>query len=257
MALRHTQEKEGGMEMTIGSRRALTVTFALATASALAATGLQFDPAITVSTNDAANNAFKAKMGWISYKSGPTQAQYDVKAQIMVYADGAAGGQSIWIARSVDNGASWGQQKITTSGGMSTGLIVDPVAPTNTGTFTINHNKPNIYVAPIGVINVGKGADALATWTSSDCSDTGSVTGDLAGPTPAQRINTNLALPQPFMCLCGPRVHSTGASAGSNSASPMVRSTRMKTFPLAMSSTRLTALQPVVLPSVTKPTLQA
>lgn len=201
------------MEMTIGSRRALTgLAFALATASALAATGLQFDPAITVSTNDAANNAFKAKMGWISYKSGPTQAQYDVKAQIMVYADGAAGGQNIWIARSVDNGASWGQQKITTSGGMSTGLIVDPVTPTNTGTFTINHNKPNIYVAPIGVINVGKGADALATWTSSDCSDTGNVTGDLAGPTPAQRINTNLALPQPFMCLWTARSFDGGIS---------------------------------------------
>ncbi|TCV85184.1 choice-of-anchor O protein [Sulfurirhabdus autotrophica] len=178
------------------------ITVALIAASvataAIAATLIQLDAPVVVSTSDPANNAYKAKMGWISYKSSTAAAQYDVKAQILVYADGAAGSQNIWIARSIDNGATWTQQKITTSGGVSTGLITDPATLT-TGTYTINHNKPNIYVAPVGVISSGKGADALLTWTSSDCTDNGNVAGDLAGPVSAQRINT--VLHQPFMCL--------------------------------------------------------
>ena len=159
---------------------------------------MQLDVPVVISKTDVANNAYKAKMGWISYKTDPALPQYDVKAQIMVYADGAAGGQNIYVARSTDNGATWTEQKVTTSGTTIARLVTDPVTST-TGNFTINHNKPNIYVAPIGVINAGKGADALLTWTSSDCSDTGNVAGDLAGPVTAQRINT--VLNQPFMCL--------------------------------------------------------
>ncbi len=57
MARRQTKEKGNGMAMTMWSRRALTgvaFAFALATGSALAASGLRFDPTITVSTSDAA-----------------------------------------------------------------------------------------------------------------------------------------------------------------------------------------------------------
>ena len=50
-----------------------------------------------------------------------------------------------------------------------------------TESFTVTNNKPNIYVPLVGVINASKGANALLTWTSSDCE--GSA---------AQRINTNL-----------------------------------------------------------------
>lgn len=152
---------------------------------------LQLDAPVVVSTTDIANNAYKAKMGWISYKTDPALPQYDVKAQIMVYADGVAGGQNIYVARSIDNGATWTEQKVTTNGG--TALTGAAAA------YLATNNKPNIYVAPVGVINAGKGADALLTWTSTDCSDTGNAIGDLAGPTSAQRVNT--VLNQPFMCL--------------------------------------------------------
>ena len=77
------------------------------------------------------------------------------------------------FARSIDNGATWSQQAVTSNGG--TPLTI------GTSTFSITNNKPNIYVAPIGVVNAGKGADALLTWTSSDCG--GSV---------VQKINANL-----------------------------------------------------------------
>ncbi len=115
----------------------------------------------------------------------------------MVYADGAAGTQNIYVARSTDNGATWAQQALTASGGTSTGLVTDPVSM-QTGTFTITHNKPNIYVAPVGVLNAGKGANALITWTASDCE--GSA---------AQRINNNLipltGAAQPYACLWAAR----------------------------------------------------
>jgi hypothetical protein len=182
------------------SKKALALTAALVATTAFAATIMSLDTPVVVSTGDAANNAFKAKMGWISYKTNtdPTKTKYDVQAQIMVYADGAAGAQNIWVARSVDNGATWAQQRITTTGGTSTGLITDPVSM-GTGTFTITHNKPNIYVAPVGVLNAGKGANALITWTTSDCT----------GTTNTQRINNNLipltGAAQPFNCLWAAR----------------------------------------------------
>lgn len=173
---------------------AVLVGMAVAGAAYAATLYIKLDPPVVVSTDDTANNAFKAKMGWISYKSDPTQTQYDVKAQVLVYADGAAGAQNIWIARSVDNGATWTQQRITTNGG-------NPLT-IGSSTFAITNNKPNIYVAPIGVVSSGKGADALLTWTSSDCG--GSV---------AQQINTNLLTgPQPFMCLWAARSTNGGVT---------------------------------------------
>jgi len=170
-------------------------TVAVATA-VIAGTLIQLDPPVVVSTDDALNNAFKAKMGWISYKSDPTQLQYDVKAQLLVYADGPAGKQNIWIARSVDNGATWAQQQLTTNGGNA---LTGPAAA-----FLATNNKPNIYVAPIGVMTPinpldltkgYKGANALLTWTSSDCEGS-----------EVQKINTNLLTgPQPYMCLWSAR----------------------------------------------------
>ena len=162
---------------------------AVAVATAvIAGTLIQLDPPVVVSTDDTANNAFKAKMGWISYKSDPEQAQYDVKAQLLVYADGPAGKQDIWIARSVDNGATWVQQKVTKNGGAA-------LTGNATGFFATN-NKPNIYVAPTGMMNAGKGANALMTWTSTDC----------GSASESQRINGNLLTgPQPFLCLWAAR----------------------------------------------------
>lgn len=165
---------------------------------ALAATFMTLATPVVVSTDDTANNAFKAKMGWISYMNGPAAGKtvYDVKAQLLVYADGPAGKQNIWVARSTDNGANWIQTKVTANGGTAIS-VTDPVTAV-TEPFFITHNKPNIYVAPIGVLdvaNTGKGADALLTWTSSDCE--GLTT---------QKINTNLNTGhQPYMCLWSAR----------------------------------------------------
>jgi len=170
-------------------KTALAVSAALIATAALAATLIELGPITAVSTSDPANNAFKAKMGWISYLSGPytSQTQYDVKAQILVYADGAAGAQNIYVARSVDNGATWSEQAITSTGGASLSI--------GASTFSVTHNKPNIYVAPTGAINGGKGADALITYTSSDCQGVGT-----------QKINNNLLTgPQPYMCLWAAR----------------------------------------------------
>ena len=181
------------------NKKAIAIAVAVVATGAIAATLMRLDPSVVVSTSDPGNSAFKAKMGWISYKTDtdPSKTKYDVQAQIMVYADGAFDSQNIYVARSVDNGATWAQQPLTTSGGASTGLVTDPVSR-QSGTFTMTHNKPNIYVAPIGVLNAGKGANALITWTASDCQ--GSA---------AQRINNNLipltGAAQPYACLWAAR----------------------------------------------------
>lgn len=173
----------------------LAASLALVATAAYAATlYVKLDPPVVVSTQDPANNAFKAKLGLIAYKSDPALAQYDVRAQIIVYADGPAGAQDIWVARSTDQGATWSEQRITASGG-------DPLT-IGSSTFSVTHNKPNLYVAPIGVLNGGVGADALLTWTSSDCEGS-----------PAQRINPNLDTgPQPYMCLWAARSTDGGAT---------------------------------------------
>lgn len=179
-------------------RKQLAVLVGMAVAGVAYAATLyvKLDPPVVVSTDDTANNAYKAKMGWISYKSAPTVPQYDVKAQLLVYADGAAGKQNIWVARSTDNGATWTQTKVTNNGGNIIS-VTDPVTHV-TESFDVTNNKPNIFVPPIGVLNAGKGADALLTWTSSDCE----------GST-AQKINTNLVpltgKNQPYMCLWAAR----------------------------------------------------
>jgi len=175
---------------------AVLVGIAVAGAAYAATLYIKLDPPVVVSKLDTDNNAYKAKMGWISYKSDPTVPQYDVKAQLLVYADGAAGKQNIWIARSIDNGATWTETKVTNNGG-NVISVTDPVTLV-TESFDVTNNKPNIFVPPIGVLNAGKGADALLTWTSSDCE--GSA---------AQKINTNLVpltgKNQPYMCLWAAR----------------------------------------------------
>ncbi|MDO9164719.1 MAG: choice-of-anchor O protein [Rhodoferax sp.] len=190
------------LELKHGKAAIALTAVAVATA-AIAATLIQLDAPVVVSTSDAANNAYKAKMGWISYKSDPAVPQYDVKAQLLVYADGPAGAQNIWIARSIDNGATWTQTKVTNNGGNAIS-VTDPVT-TATEAFTVTNNKPNIFVPPIGVLNAGKGADALLTWTSSDCEGVAT-----------QKINTNL-VPltghnQPYMCLWAARSVNGGTS---------------------------------------------
>jgi hypothetical protein len=182
---------------------ALALSLAAVVTAAIAATLIQLDAPVVVSTSDPANNAYKAKMGWISYKSDPAVPQYDVKAQLLVYADGPAGAQNIWIARSTDNGATWTQTKVTNNGGTSIS-VTDPDTSA-TESFTVTNNKPNIFVPPIGVLNAGKGANALLTWTSSDCEGL-----------PTQKINTNLVpltgKNQPYMCLWAARSVDGGVS---------------------------------------------
>jgi hypothetical protein len=161
---------------------------AVATA-AIAGTLMTLDTPVTVSKADAANNAYKAKMGWQSYMntSAAGKTAYDVKAQILVFADGAAGSQNIYIARSTDNGATWTETAVTSNGG-------NPLT-VGGSSFTVTNNKPNIYVAPVGIDNAGKGANALVSWTSSDCE--GAVT---------QKVNNNLNTgAQPYMCLWASR----------------------------------------------------
>ncbi len=173
--------------MKLKRKYGLAVAGLAAAGAAIAGTMILLSPVKIVSTTDPANNAYKAKMGWISYKSDPAQAQYDVKAQILVYADGPAGAQEIYVARSVDNGATWTEQAITNTGGDNLTI--------GSETFSITHNKPNIYVAPIGVMTGGVGADALITYTSSDCEGLGT-----------QLINPNLLTGrQPYMCLWAAR----------------------------------------------------
>lgn len=182
-------------------RKSLGTLTAIAVATAaVAGTLVQLSTPVVVSDQalggDAANNAYKAKMGWIAYKSDPAVAQFDVKAQLLVYADGPAGRQDIWIARSIDNGATWTQTKVTTNGG--TAISVTDPNTSETGTFAVTHNKPNIFVPPIGVLSAGTGANVLLTWTSSDCEGA-----------PTQKINANLVPltgnKQPFMCLWAAR----------------------------------------------------
>jgi MYXO-CTERM domain-containing protein len=192
--------------MKLSSRRgrtAIAITGMVVVSAVIAGTLIQLDAPVVVSTSDPANNAFKAKMGWISYKSAPTVAQYDVKAQLLVYADGPAGAQNIWIARSTDDGATWAQTRVTSNGGNAIS-VTDPVTLV-TEPFVVTNNKPNIFVPPIGVLNAGKGANALLTWTSSDCE--GSA---------AQKINTNLVpltgKNQPYMCLWAARSTDGGAN---------------------------------------------
>jgi hypothetical protein len=185
------------------SKGTLAIVATAAASAAIAATLIQLDPPVVVSTDDPAHNAYKAKMGWISYKSDPTAAQYDVKAQLLVYADGPTGAQNIWIARSTDNGATWAQTQVTSNGGVNFN-VTDPGTGV-TEAFKVNHNKPNIFVPPIGVLNAGKGANVLLTWTSSDCE--GSA---------AQKINLNLVpltgKSQPYMCLWAARSLDGGVS---------------------------------------------
>ena len=119
-------------------RKAIALTGVAVATAAIAATVFQFDPSITVTTTDPANNAYKAKMGWISYKSATTQPEYDVKAQIMVYADGMPGKQNIYVARSTDNGATWSQQAVTSNGGAALTGVASGYLATN--------NKPNKHI---------------------------------------------------------------------------------------------------------------
>jgi hypothetical protein len=169
---------------------ALAATLALVATAAYAATlFIQLDPPVVVSQTSG-DNAFKGKMGRIAYMNDTADGKprYDVQAQIIVYADGSADGRDIWVARSIDGGATWDEQNITNSGGTEIPALINP----DTGLpFKVSANKPNLYVAPIGVLSGGKGADALLTWTGSDC-----------GESPVQKINTNLNTgPQPYMCL--------------------------------------------------------
>ena len=182
------------MKNRIPKPMALAASLALVATAAYAATYfIQLDEPLVVSQTSG-NHAFKAKMGLIAYMNDTAdgKTRYDVKAQIIVYADGSADGRDIWVARSIDGGATWEEQNITHSGGTEIPGLINP--DTNLP-FKVTANKPNLYAAPIGVLNGGKGADALLTWTSSDCEES-----------PVQKINTNLnSGAQPYMCLWAAR----------------------------------------------------
>jgi len=116
-------------------KKAVAIIVVAVSAVAIAASLIRLDAPVVVSAADPAHNAFKAKMGWISYKSDAGQTQYNVKAQLLVYADGPAGAQNIYVARSTDNGATWPEQPITSSRGNTL-----PIGDSN---VSVTHNKVN------------------------------------------------------------------------------------------------------------------
>jgi len=183
------------------SRLAAGISAALLATTAVAATlYIKLDSPVVVSTDDPANNAYKGRLNFMTYKSDAALADFDVRAQFSIYSDGAPGAQNIWFARSVDNGKTWAQQRLTTNGGAPL-TVTDPVSGT-TGTFSVIADKASMYNTPVGQITGGKGADLLVTWSSSDCE--GSA---------AQRINANLDTgPQPYMCLWAARSLDGGTS---------------------------------------------
>ena len=157
-------------------KTAIAVAAMAVVSAAIAATLIQLDPPVVVSTSDPANNAFKAKMGWISYKSDPTVAQYDVKAQLLVYADGPAGAQNIWSPVRLTTAPHGRRQAVTNNGGNAIVTTREPAR------FRCHQQQAQHLCRADRRLNAGKGANALLTWTSSDCG--GSV---------VQKINTNLS----------------------------------------------------------------
>lgn len=173
---------------------------------------LSLAPAVLVSTQTPDGfNAFKAKMVSQVYKSSSTLATYDVRATLMVYADNAipsVPGQDIWIARSIDNGATWSHVRLTHNAGT-------PVVLTGPDNVTYNlsttNGKPNIFAPATGEINVssGPGANTLVTWTSSYCRDLANP----AQPSAVQKVNLNLTSgPEPYRCLWSARTSDGGSS---------------------------------------------
>ncbi len=171
-------------------KKAIAVAAMAVVSAAIAATLIQLDPPVVVSTSDPANNAFKAKMGWISYKSDPTVAQYDVKAQLLVYADGPAGAQNIYD-RPFDR-----QRRHMDADRQSPATVATPSSDDREPerAFSLSPTtSPTSMSRRSACVNAGKGADALLTWTSSDCG--GSVAAEnqhqpvpLTGPEPALHV---------------------------------------------------------------------
>lgn len=152
-------------------------------------------------------NAFKAKMVSQAYKSISTAATYDVRAILMVYADNSGtSGQNIWIARSVDNGATWSHTPLTNNAGTPVTLTGPDNAVYNLPT---TNGKPNIFAPATGAIVGGKGANTLVTWGSSYCRDLA----DPNQPSSVQKVNLNLTTgPEPYKCLWSARTSDGGAS---------------------------------------------
>jgi hypothetical protein len=171
----------------------------------LAATALA--PAVVVSTQvPDGTAAFKAKMVSQAYKSNAALATYDTRVTMMVYADAASQGQDIWIARSVDNGATWQHVRLTQNAGTPVSLI----GPDN-GIYNLltTNAKPNIFGAATGVVLNGKGANTLVTWGSSYCRDLANP----AMPSPVQKVNLNLTTgPEPYKCLWSARTVDGGVT---------------------------------------------
>jgi hypothetical protein len=152
-------------------------------------------------------NAYKAKMVSQAYKSTTTAPAYDVRAILMVYADNSGTtGQNIWIARSIDNGATWSHTPLTNNAGTPVTLTGPDSAIYNLST---TNGKPNIFAPATGAIVSGKGANTLVTWGSSYCRDLANP----AQPSPVQKVNLNLTTgPEPYKCLWSARTSDGGAS---------------------------------------------
>lgn len=191
--------------MSMDVRWAAVIGALVGQATALAGTGLT--PPVIVSTQvPDGSAAFKAKMVSQAYKSDPTQATYNVRATLMVYADNATQGQDIWIARSTDNGATWSHTRLTQNAGTPLSLLGPDNSVYN---LTTSNGKPNIFAPATGAVASGKGANTLVTWGSSYCRDMSGVD----QPSPVQKVNLNLTSgPEPYKCLWSARTTNGGAS---------------------------------------------
>ena len=95
-------------------KKAIAVAAMAVVSAAIAATLIHLDPPVVVSTSDPANNAFKAKMGWISYKIRHRFDRHTVRRSgpVAGLCRRPAGRAGYLGCTSIDNGATWTQTKL-------------------------------------------------------------------------------------------------------------------------------------------------
>lgn len=174
----------------------LTVLGAAALLAGVAQAATYTDPVPVSNQVPDGQQAYKAKMVSQVYKSDAGLATYDVRPTVIVYADNAeAGGQDLWIARSINNGATWSYTRLTHNAGTAVSLV-GPDG--NNYVLPSSNAKPNIYAPATGSIVNGHGANMLVTWGSSYCRDLA----DPSQPSPVQKVNLNLDTgPALYQCL--------------------------------------------------------
>lgn len=187
-------------------RARIRVAFAAAAfavcAAAYAAIQLQFDTAVNVSQTTAASE--KGRLVRLAY----VDVGVFVKPLLLVYTDatGTAGGLlNVYARRSFDDGATWDGPALLSrdSTGQATAgqTIVVQGSP-----FVATNDKATVF-APQSYSGTAP-RSVLVSWVSSYCPDLASGT----YPNVAQRINTAVAPPAPYMCVWTARSFDAGAN---------------------------------------------